>query len=123
MKNLPLGMTKISEIIANDCIYADKTRYLRDLLQLPRPFFLSRPRRFGKTLLVDTLEAILRGQRDIFKGLCIDGSDYDWTPNPVIRLSLNGVTTESLETFKNSLSLAKLNNRVRRCASGTLPPI
>ncbi|MDR0620263.1 MAG: AAA family ATPase [Deltaproteobacteria bacterium] len=93
MKELPLGMTSFSEIIANDCIYAYKTRYLRDLFKLPRPYFLSRPRRFGKTLLVDTLEAIPRGQRELFKGLWIDGSDYDWTPNPVIRLSLNGIDT------------------------------
>ncbi|MDR0620583.1 MAG: AAA family ATPase, partial [Deltaproteobacteria bacterium] len=103
MKKLPLGKTKISEIIGKDYIYADKTQYIYDLLRLDFPFFLSRPRRFGKTLLVDTLAAILRGQRDIFKGLWIDGSDYDWTPNPVIRLNLNGLTTESLETVKNGL--------------------
>ncbi|MDR0621193.1 MAG: AAA family ATPase, partial [Deltaproteobacteria bacterium] len=58
MKGLPIGMTDISEIIGYNCIYADKTRYIYDLLRLDYPFFLSRPRRFGKTLLVDTLEAI-----------------------------------------------------------------
>ncbi|MDR0622151.1 MAG: ATP-binding protein [Deltaproteobacteria bacterium] len=99
-------MTKISEIIANDCIYADKTRYIYDLLRLNYPFFLSRPSRFGKTLLVDTLEAILRGQRDLFKGLWIGGSDYNWAPKPVIRLNINEVTTESLETVENGLSHA-----------------
>ncbi|MDR0620532.1 MAG: AAA family ATPase [Deltaproteobacteria bacterium] len=103
MKKLPIGMTKISEIIANDCIYADKTRHIYDLLRLDYPFFLSRSRRFGKTLLVDTLEAVLRGQRDIFKGLWIYGSDYDWTPNPVIRLSVDGLNTKNVETVENSL--------------------
>ncbi|MDR1608329.1 MAG: AAA family ATPase, partial [Deltaproteobacteria bacterium] len=62
------------------------------------------PRRFGKSLLVSSLAAILRGQRELFKGLWIDGSDYDWKPNPIIRLSLDGIESESVERLESGLT-------------------
>ncbi|MDR2367526.1 MAG: AAA family ATPase, partial [Deltaproteobacteria bacterium] len=99
-------MTDFAEIRADNRIYADKTEFLYNLLQYDAPLFLSRPRRFGKTLLVDTLENILRGRRELFKGLWIDGSDYDWTPNPVIRLNLNGIDSESVAIVKEGLITA-----------------
>ncbi|MDR2141839.1 MAG: AAA family ATPase, partial [Deltaproteobacteria bacterium] len=78
MKDLPIGMADFEEIRLADSVYADKTEFLRKLLKVRKPYFLSRPRRFGKSLLVSTLEAILRGRRELFQGLWIDSSDYDW---------------------------------------------
>ncbi|MDY6344375.1 MAG: AAA family ATPase, partial [Sphaerochaetaceae bacterium] len=66
-------------------VYVDKTAYLHSLVrQEGNMCFLSRPRRFGKTLTVSTLEAIFQGRRELFKGLAIDKTDYDWKPYPII---------------------------------------
>ena len=68
-------------------VYVDKTAYLHSLVrQEGNMFFLSRPRRFGKTLTVSTLEAIFQGKRELFKGLAIDKTDYDWKPYPIIHI-------------------------------------
>ena len=68
-------------------VYVDKTAYLHSLVrQEGNMFFLSRPRRFGKTLTVSTLEAIFQGKRELFKGLAIDALDYDWKIYPVIHI-------------------------------------
>ena len=66
-------------------VYADKTAYLHSLVRQEGTMcFLSRPRRFGKSLTVFTLEAIFQGKRELFKGLAIDALDYDWKTYPVI---------------------------------------
>ena len=68
-------------------VYVDKTAYLHSLVrQEGNMFFLSRPRRFGKTLTVSTLEAVFQGKRELFKGLAIDALDYDWKPYPIIHI-------------------------------------
>ena len=68
-------------------VYVDKTAYLHSLVrQEGNMFFLSRPRRFGKTLTVSTLEAIFQGRRELFKGLAIDKTDYDWKTYPIIHI-------------------------------------
>ena len=68
-------------------VYVDKTSYLHSLVrQEGNMFFLSRPRRFGKTLTVSTLEAIFQGKRELFKGLAIDALDYDWKIYPIIHI-------------------------------------
>ncbi|MDR2302039.1 MAG: AAA family ATPase, partial [Deltaproteobacteria bacterium] len=103
LKKLPVGLADFQEIRDGDYVYADKTELLYNLLQSDSPYFLSRPRRFGKTLLVDTLKHILLGHRELFKGLWIDESDYDWTPYPVIHLSLATVNPKSVKTVQNSL--------------------
>ena len=67
-------------------LYVDKTVYLYRLVTGSDMYFLSRPRRFGKTLTVSTLEAIFQGRRELFKGLAIDALDYDWKPYPIIHI-------------------------------------
>ena len=85
-------------------IYVDKTEPLYRLIEGidigGKLFFISRPRRFGKSLMLSTLECIFRGERDLFQGLAIDKLDYDWTEYPVLQLSFAGIKTESLEIFK-----------------------
>ncbi|MDR2140774.1 MAG: AAA family ATPase, partial [Deltaproteobacteria bacterium] len=94
MKLLPVGVADFQTMRKRDYIYVDKTEIIYKLFQTDSPYFLSRPRRFGKSLLVSALEAILMGQRELFKGLWIDQSDYDWQPYPVIHLSLSAVRTD-----------------------------
>jgi hypothetical protein len=109
MRLLRIGTTDFESYREFGDYYADKTEFLYRLVRRPDPYFLSRPRRFGKSLLVSTLESILRGQRELFKGLWIDGSDYDWTPYPVITLDMNGVAGDNLTAMNLKLS-NKLNN-------------
>jgi hypothetical protein len=96
MLKIPLGIADFETIRQNGYFYADKTKFFYQLLTINYPFFLSRPRRFGKSLMVSALEYILKGQRDLFKGLWIDQSDYDWTPQPVIHLSFDNVSVDSV---------------------------
>jgi hypothetical protein len=105
MNLLPLGVVDFATIRKPGYLYADKTRLLYNLVTQDTPFFLSRPRRFGKSLLVSTLKAILLGRRELFEGLWIGGSDYDWTPYPVINLAMNAMSTDSVDALKNSISL------------------
>ncbi|MDR2459248.1 MAG: AAA family ATPase, partial [Deltaproteobacteria bacterium] len=103
MKELPTGIARFEEIIKDNYVYADKTKLLYQLLKKKKPYFLSRPRRFGKSLLVSTLKAILQGRRELFKGLWIEDSDYDWKPNPVIHLRLNGIQTDCVKSVTDGL--------------------
>ncbi|MCI6673386.1 MAG: AAA family ATPase, partial [Spirochaetaceae bacterium] len=84
-------------------VYVDKTAYLHSLVrQEGNMFFLSRPRRFGKTLTVSTLEAIFQGRRELFKGLAIDKTDYDWKTYPIIHIDFGNCgrnTAEDLEAW------------------------
>ncbi|MDR1871129.1 MAG: AAA family ATPase, partial [Deltaproteobacteria bacterium] len=101
---LPIGAANFRLIREYGLYYADKTKFLYPIVKAPLPYFLSRPRRFGKTLLLETLECILRGQKDLFKGLWIDQSNYRWTPYPIIRLEMNKVVENDVETMKETLS-------------------
>ncbi|MDR2199764.1 MAG: ATP-binding protein [Deltaproteobacteria bacterium] len=99
MKNLPLGIQNLPEIIKGDYVYVDKTELFPELIKV-KQLFLSRPRRFGKSLLLDSLEQLFRGNADVFSGLKIADSGYEFKKYPVIRLSmtLNSRNTEILET-------------------------
>ena len=69
MKRLPIGIQNIKEIITGDYVYADKTEYVYNLINGAKYYFLSRPRRFGKSLLLDTIGEVFRGNRELFAGL------------------------------------------------------
>ena len=85
MKNLPLGISTLSLLLESNCIYVDKTEYAFNLIKTPGRFFLSRPRRFGKILFVDTLKEIFEGNQKLFEGLYIHDK-WDWTKKyPVIK--------------------------------------
>ncbi|MEI6789971.1 MAG: AAA family ATPase, partial [Myxococcaceae bacterium] len=109
MKKLPDNIADFKMLIEENYIYADKTWHLYQLLMgSGQNFFLSRPRRFGKTLLVSTLEQIFLGNRSLFKGLWIDQSDYTWPKYPVIRLSMAGMDfLTPLEFREQLLSMLK----------------
>ena len=79
----PIGMQTFSDIIEGGYTYVDKTAYIPSLIKHGKYVFLSRPRRFGKSLLLSTLEAYFRGRRELFKGLDIDTMEVDWEQSPV----------------------------------------
>ena len=68
LKRLPVGIQTFSEVIGRDCLYVDKTEYICKMLQLSKYIFLSRPRRFGKSLLVSMLQSYFEGRKELFKG-------------------------------------------------------
>lgn len=88
MKNLTSYVFSFEGLIQGNYLYIDKTEYIWNLVQQSRAgYFLSRPRRFGKSLTVSTLKAFFEGKKDLFRGLAISRKDYDWRSYPVIHLS------------------------------------
>ena len=75
---LPFSIQSFINIRKFNCLYIDKTRYAHDLIVQRQSFFLSRPRRFGKSVFVSTLKEILLGNKDLFDGLWIASSNYTW---------------------------------------------
>ena len=112
MKKIKTSTYNFPEIIEKDFLYVDKTAYVWKLVEGEKDeFFLSRPRRFGKSLLVSTLKAVFQGRRELFKGLAIDKEDYDWKAYPVIHLDFGAcmaATVEELDVF--------LKRRLAECA-------
>jgi len=115
MKKLPLGIQNFREIVENDFVYIDKTEYIYNLINDAKYYFLSRPRRFGKSLLLDTIAEAFGGDRELFKGLWIYDSDYGFEKHPVIRLDMNKISNETSEVLKTSL---RNNLRIRIDAEG-----
>ncbi len=87
-------------------IYVDKTAYIHRLAAHPDTnlFFLSRPRRFGKSLAVSTFKALFSARRDLFQGLKIDSMPWDWQPYPVIHFEFNDLAADSVEHFEADLA-------------------
>ena len=85
----PVGIQNFSKIREYGFLYVDKTASMFPIIKQGGYYFLSRPRRFGKSLLLSTLEAFYKGRHDLFKGLAIDSLTDDWTPHPVLHLDLN----------------------------------
>lgn len=85
-RRLPIGLQTFREVRERDCYYVDKTAYLRRLLDEGKHYFLSRPRRFGKSLFLDMCKELFQGHKALFEGLAIHG-DWDWSVrHPVVRL-------------------------------------
>ncbi len=90
MKKLPIGIQTFSEIITGDYVYIDKTEIALNLIDNGKYYFLSRPRRFGKSLFLDTLKNIFQGNKELFKGLYVYDK-YDWAQSyPVVNISFTG---------------------------------
>ena len=102
MQELPISISEFEELRAKRCLYIDKTRHVYTLLTKNRRSFLSRPRRFGKSLLLSTLTAALQGKKELFQGLWMARSNYAWKPYGIIRLDFSTFSTESLQEFKES---------------------
>ncbi len=105
MKSLPVGIQTFRKIIKNNQLYVDKTEYIYNLITNEDIsfYFLSRPRRFGKSLLISTLEEIFLGNKELFSDLWIYDK-YDWKKYPVIRLDFAGINSSTPDVFKQSIS-------------------
>ena len=86
----PIGIQEFDKIINGGYVYVDKTALIYRLVTEGSIYFLSRPRRFGKSLLVSTLEAYFKGKKDLFKGLAIDELEKEWAEYPVFHIDFNG---------------------------------
>ncbi|MDR3303438.1 MAG: AAA family ATPase, partial [Treponema sp.] len=103
MKKLPIGLQDFKEIITEGYAYVDKTRYIHTMLTQGKNYFMSRPRRFGKTLTVSTLHYLFKGEKELFKDTWIY-DQWDFKPHPVIRMSMTELTNESPESVRSSLA-------------------
>ena len=93
-RRLPIGIQSFRRLRERDCYYVDKTALIGDLIDRGEHYFLSRPRRFGKSLLLDTLGELFAGSEELFRGLCIHDR-WDWDEkHPVVRLSFDGKYNE-----------------------------
>ena len=86
----PLGIQTFSEIRNRNMLYVDKTAYVYRLASSGKFFFLSRPRRFGKSLLVSTFQSYFEGKKELFKGLAIEQLEHEWNEYPVLHFDMSG---------------------------------
>ena len=89
MRKLPIGIQTFEEIRKDGYLYVDKTAMVHQIANVGKPYFLSRPRRFGKSLLLSTFEAYFQGRKDLFQGLAIEKLETKWEQYPVLHLDLN----------------------------------
>ena len=99
-----MGIQTYEKLVDNNCLYVDKTQFIYKMIKLGNYIFLSRPRRFGKSLLVSTLEAYFEGKKHLFKGTFIDGVEKDWTEYPVLRFDMS--TAKHVDTESLTIELA-----------------
>lgn len=102
----PIGIQSFEKIRKGGYVYVDKTELIYKIAQTGQYYFLSRPRRFGKSLLVSTMEAYFKGERELFDGLAIASLEKDWTEYPVLRLDLSGVAYNQEDVITKVLSNA-----------------
>ena len=102
-RKLPIGIQSFEFLRTEGYLYVDKTELIYRLVTLGKPYFLSRPRRFGKSLLLSTLEAYFKGKRELFQGLAIEKLEQNWYEHPVLHLSLNAEKYDSRERLNDML--------------------
>ena len=104
-RRLPIGIQSFRRLRETNSYYVDKTPFIRDLIDKGDYWFLSRPRRFGKSLLLDTIRSLFEGHESLFQGLDIHRS-WDWSaaPHPVLRLSFGGKYNEPGDIERNVLA-------------------
>lgn len=112
LKRLPVGIQTFSEIREADMLYIDKTEYIYSMVNLSKYIFLSRPRRFGKSLLLSTLQAYFEGRKELFQGLAIERSEKEWKQYPVLRFDLSsGKHTDKASLERYLLYLIESNEQ------------
>ncbi len=107
MKQIVTATAAFERMREKDVVYVDKTAYFYQLLQRDPDtvFFIARPRRFGKSLMINTLTTLLQGKRDYFRGLAIDGTDYDWGKHKVIRLRMTDACAATPEGVRAAFAM------------------
>ena len=100
LRKMPLGIQDFEKLRTANYMYVDKTTYLYYLVQEHRPFFLGRPRRFGKSLFISTLKAYFLGKKELFEGLAIAELEQNWITYPVIYIDFNRGSNDSLQSVQ-----------------------
>lgn len=103
IKKLSIGVQSFSKLIEEGFIYVDKTEYIYNLLMQGDYYFLSRPRRFGKSLLISTLKEIFLGNKHLFKGTFIANSSYTWHEHPVIHISFSSLSSSTATDLEQDI--------------------
>ncbi|MCB1081638.1 MAG: AAA family ATPase [Chlamydiia bacterium] len=105
MKKLPIGIQSTKKILSeNEYVYVDKTGFIKKLIdEGASHYFLSRPRRFGKSLFLNTLEEIFKGNKELFKGCEIYNSDYEWKKHPILYVNFAQIESKTPEQLENDL--------------------
>ena len=103
-RKLPIGIQNFEKLRTDNYVYVDKTQYVYDLAQTSAPYFLGRPRRFGKSLFLSTLRAYFEGKKHLFEGLAIAELEKEWTVHPVINIDMNRAPYKSLQTLERVLN-------------------
>ena len=106
MKKINTGTSDFEDLIKSECIYVDKTAYMRRLASDKgnKVVFISRPRRFGKSLTVSAFKALFQGRRELFRGLDIERLGWNWQTHPVIHFRFSEVATDSIDRFDKTFS-------------------
>ena len=104
-KLYPVGVQNFEKVILGGYEYVDKTALIYELFNTGSYYFLSRPRRFGKSLLLSTLEAYAQGKKELFKGLALEKLERDWTVYPVLHMDLNTEKYDTKASLENKLEL------------------
>lgn len=94
-RKLPIGIQTFEDIRKGNYLYVDKTALAWKIANMGKPYFLSRPRRFGKSLLISTFEAYFEGKKELFEGLAIEQLETEWNVHPVLHLDLNAKRFET----------------------------
>ena len=104
LKEITTSIYTFSDMIEHHCLYVDKTEYIYKLLKTAKgQFFCARPRRFGKSLTISTLEAAFRGRRELFDGLYLGSTDYDWQVHPVVHIDFTQCVMDTMPQLQKSL--------------------
>ena len=99
----PVGVQSFESLRNEGFVYVDKTALVYKLVQEGKSYFLSRPRRFGKSLLISTIEAYFKGQKHLFEGLALADLETEWKEYPVLHLDLNAERYETIGELENIL--------------------
>ena len=103
-RKLPIGIQTFEKLREGNYIYVDKTAFIWKIASTETPYFLSRPRRFGKSLLLSTFEAYFEGKRELFEGLAIADMEKEWKQYPMLHLDLNAEKYDSPQKLNDILS-------------------
>ena len=104
IREMPVGIQDFEKLRTEECMYVDKTQYVYALTRKSRPYFLGRPRRFGKSLFASTLKAYFLGKKELFEGLAIAELEKEWIEYPVIYIDFNIGSTDCMQSVEITLN-------------------
>lgn len=108
----PIGVQSFAMLREDGYVYVDKTSFIERLIKEGKYYFLSRPRRFGKSLLLSTIEAFYQGRKDLFEGLEISRMEHDWQPHPVLHMAMNANKCQTVHDLEATIESFLYNHEL-----------